>query len=135
MSYDVFSAAESFFSWDCLLPWFPPLKHSKSIAQNLTVIPFNPFSFAVFIFTAFILQALHSFWTPISTYFGTCIQIRAQGVLNMVLTIPDPELCKCRHQIAIRNLNAKPSTSYFIIPTVHYSQANPILTIQLQQRA
>lgn len=118
-----------------LLPWFPHLKHSKSIAQSLIVIPFNPFSFAALIFTVFILQVLHSFWRPISTHFGTCMQIHAQGVFNMVLTNPDPEISQCRHQIAMHNLNAKLSTSYFIISTVYYSQANTILTIQLWQRA
>lgn len=62
------------------------------------------------------------------------MQIHAQGVFSMVLTTPDPEISQCRHQIAMHNLNAKLSTSYFIVSTVYYSQANTILAIQLWQR-
>lgn len=136
MSYDVFSFAETFFSWSwdfCCLGfhiWSTLKALLKALLSSCLIL----FPFAVFIFTVFILQVLRSFWRPISTHFGTCMQIHAQGVFSMVLTTPDPEISQCRHQIAMHNLNAKLSTSYFIVSTVYYSQANTILAIQLWQR-
>lgn len=47
-------------------------KAYMSQAVFLRVISFNPFSFAVLIFTVSLLLALHSFERPISTHFGTC---------------------------------------------------------------